>query len=76
VTSTIDATAAQAVASTWARRLPPSSRASKPVNSTVTLAASAAGRRSTVSESGAISLIARAISGVIGPWSAYAQSRC
>ncbi len=70
VTSTIDATAAQDAATACARREPPSSRASRPVSSTVAAAASADGRRRTVSEPGASSLIARAMRGVSGPWSA------
>jgi hypothetical protein len=70
VNSTSVAAAAHAAAIACARPLPPNSRASRPVSSTVRPAASAAGRRRTVSEPDASSLIARAISGVSGPWSA------
>jgi hypothetical protein len=70
VKSTSPATAAQAEAMTCARRPPPSSRARSPVSGTVVPAARAEGMRSTVSGSGAISLITRATGGVSGPWSA------
>ena len=54
VNSTITDTAAVHAAIAWARRLPPSSLASRPVRSTVSAAASADGSRSTVNESGAM----------------------
>ena len=71
VTRTMEETPAQAAAISPARRLPPSSRASIPVSSTMSPAARADGSRSTVREPAATSLIARAMSGVNGPWSAY-----
>ena len=69
VTRVTAETAAQLAAMSWARRLPPSSRAISPVTSTIAAPARALGSRSATSEPGASASISRAITGVSGGWS-------